>query len=104
MEDAIALKRSFTDTAEVSVALRQFESVRKPVIEDYQGAAYESMLWFENAARYVHLPPLELAYSLMSRSGRVNDEELRKRDPEFMARFEQGRRSNSFRSDTVTRE
>src|SRR6266567_8944760 len=87
MEDAIALRQSFAETSDVQTALRRFEAVRKPVIEDYQAAAYESMLWFENAREYVHLPPLELAYVLMTRSGRVNDAELKKRDPEFMAMY-----------------
>ncbi len=89
MEDAIALRQSFAETSDVQTALRRFEAVRKPVIEDYQAAAYESMLWFENAREYVHLPPLELAYVLMTRSGRVDPEQLRKRDPEFMARYEE---------------
>ena len=88
MEDAIALNESFAAPRDVRAALRQFEAERRPVIEDYQAAAYESMLWFEKAARYVRLPPLELAFSLMMRSGRVDREELRKRDPEFMAQFE----------------
>jgi anthraniloyl-CoA monooxygenase len=87
MEDAIALKQCFDRGASVSAALTQFEEVRKPVIEDYQAAAYESMLWFENAQRYMHLTPIELAYALMTRSGRVNDEELKKRDPTFMAAY-----------------
>jgi anthraniloyl-CoA monooxygenase len=88
MEDAISLKQCFDETADASQALRRFEGVRKPVIEDYQAAAYESMLWFENARRYIHLSPIELAYSLMKRSGRVDDEELRKRDSRFVARYE----------------
>ena len=88
MEDAIALKKSFDGGTNVSDALRRFASVRKPVIEDYQAAAYESMAWFENARDYMHLSPTELAYSLMKRSGRVDDEELRKRDPEFIRLFE----------------
>ena len=88
MEDAIALKRCFDEASNVGPALRQFEKARKPVIEDYQAAAYESMLWFENARQYVHLSPIELAYSLMKRSGRVDDDELRKRDPKFVARYE----------------
>ena len=87
MEDAIALKQCFDLAASVSAALTQFENVRKPIIEDYQAAAYESMLWFESARTYMHLTPIELAYSLMTRSGRVNDEELRKRDPTFMAAY-----------------
>ena len=91
MEDAIALNRCFHQTTSVSAALTKFEEVRRPVIEDYQAAAYESMLWFENARSYMHLTPIELAYSLMTRSGRVNDEELRKRDPNFMAEYQKSR-------------
>ena len=84
LEDAIALKQCFDRTANVAAALRDFEKVRKPVIEEYQAAALESCIWFENARQYMHLSPLELAYVIMTRSGRVDDESLRKRDPEFM--------------------
>ena len=87
MEDAIALRQCFDRTSSVSAALAQFEETRKPVIEDYQAAAYESMLWFENARSYLHLTPIELAYSLMTRSGRVDEEELMKRDPEFIREY-----------------
>src|SRR5437660_12321324 len=45
LEDAIALKRCFDQRSNVTRALERFEEVRKPVIENYQGAAYESMLW-----------------------------------------------------------
>lgn len=89
IEDAIALNQCFVDARDVSAALGRFEHMRKPVIEDYQASAYESMVWFENAREYMHLSPMELAYSLMKRSGRVDDEELRKRDPQFVARYEQ---------------
>jgi anthraniloyl-CoA monooxygenase len=87
MEDAIALKHCFDGTAGVAAALAEFERTRKPIIEDYQAAAYESMVWFENAREYMHLSPIELAYSLMKRSGRVDDEQLRKRDPEFVDKY-----------------
>src|SRR5258706_7278190 len=88
MEDAIALKESFDRTSEVGEALRRFETTRKPVIEEYQAAAYESMIWFENARDYVHLTPLGLAYVLMTRSGEVDRERLRRRDPQFVAAYE----------------
>src|SRR5258708_6076060 len=88
MEDAIALKESFDRTSEVGEALGRFETTRKPVIEEYQAAAYESMIWFENARDYVHLTPLELAYVLMTRSGKVDRESLRRRDPEFVSQYE----------------
>src|SRR3989441_10209048 len=42
MEDAIALKECFDETPDVRAALQRFESVRRPVIEEYQAAAYES--------------------------------------------------------------
>jgi anthraniloyl-CoA monooxygenase len=88
LEDAIALKQCFDETSDVSEALRRFEKVRKPIIEDYQAAAYESMVWFENASQYMHLEPMALAYSLMTRSKRIDYETLKRRDPAFIAAYE----------------
>ncbi len=90
MEDAIALKESFDQTSGVAEALQRFETTREPVIEEYQAAAYESMVWFERARDYMRLAPLELAYVLMTRSGKVDRESLRRRDPEFVASYEAG--------------
>jgi anthraniloyl-CoA monooxygenase len=91
MEDAIALAQSFQTTADVREALKDFTATRRPVIEDYQAAAFESMKWFEKAAEYMHLTPMDLAFSVMMRSGRVSYEDLKKRDPEFIRRYEQTR-------------
>ena len=88
MEDAIALAESFQQTANVSDALSHFASTRRPVIEDYQAAAFESMRWFENAGQYMHLSPIELAYVLMTRSGRVSYDDLKRRAPEFIEEYE----------------
>lgn len=88
LEDAITLRDCCVAAADIGTALAEFEKRRKPIIENYQAAAQDSMTWFENARQYMHLRPLELAYSLMTRSGRVDDEELRKRDPVFMAAVE----------------
>lgn len=95
MEDAIALHQCFETTDKVEVALNKFESIRKPVIEAYQAAAFESMRWFENARQYMNLSPIELAYALMTRSGRVDYGDLKHRDPEFIARYEAERHSNT---------
>ncbi len=84
LEDSIALFECLERTGTVGAALTEFESTRKPVIEDYQAAAYESMRWFENARQYLGLSPLELAYALMMRSGRVSYDDLKRRDPEFI--------------------
>jgi anthraniloyl-CoA monooxygenase len=88
MEDSIALARSLAVEEDVPAALAAFERERKPVIEEYQQAAHESRLWFENAKDYVSLPPARLAYSLMTRSKRVTHESLKRRDPEFIAAYE----------------
>jgi anthraniloyl-CoA monooxygenase len=88
MEDSIELARCFEQTQDVREALRLFETARKPVIEDYQSAAYHSMVWFEHAGQYMSLAPMELAMSLMTRSGRVSYEDLMKRDPEFVRQYE----------------
>ena len=88
MEDAIALAEAFQGNADVNEALTSFTAKRRPVIQDYQAAAFESMVWFENAAKYMHLNPTELAYTLMMRSGRVRYEDLKRRDPEFIRQYE----------------
>ena len=83
MEDAIAL----ADSLQRNEMLQQFTAKRRPVIEDYQAAAFESMIWFENAASYMHLSSMELAFTLMTRSGRVTYEDLKRRDPDFIQRY-----------------
>lgn len=88
MEDAIALNQCFVESPSVSAALAQFEATRKPVIEDYQAAAFESMWWFENVKSSMRLAPMELAYVLMMRSGRIDYETLKTRDPQFIAAYE----------------
>ena len=93
MEDAIALADCFSRTKDTPSALDEFERVRRPVIEDYQAAAYGSMRWFENARSYMHLSPIELAYSLMMRSGRVDRETLARRDPAFVTALERAKLS-----------
>ncbi|HLL77029.1 MAG TPA: FAD-dependent monooxygenase [Pyrinomonadaceae bacterium] len=95
LEDSIALASCFARGLGVAEALRQFEYERRPVIEEYQRAARDSRLWFERARDHMHLDPVNLAFSLMTRSGKVDFESLRRRDPDFVAAYEaaQGGRS-----------
>jgi anthraniloyl-CoA monooxygenase len=88
LEDAIALYRCFAAESNVADALAEFERVRRPVIEEYQQAAYESLVWFEHARDYMHLAPLPFAYSLMTRSKKIDYENLRRRDPAFIEAYE----------------
>jgi anthraniloyl-CoA monooxygenase len=89
LEDAIALCDCFREGNDVRDALAEFERQRKPVIEEYQEAAFESLLWFENVKDYTSLSPLPFAYKLMTRSKRISYENLKKRDPQFIAAYEQ---------------
>ena len=88
LEDAIALARAFAETASVPEALDAFERARRPIVEDLQDAAEESMEWFEHARDYVHLDPMRFAYSLMTRSKRIDYENLKRRDPAFISAYE----------------
>ncbi|MDT7688524.1 MAG: anthraniloyl-CoA monooxygenase [Acidobacteriota bacterium] len=89
IEDSIALFRLFAAGLDVPSALAEFERTRRPVIEEYQQAAHESRLWFEHAREhYYALDPLPFAFSLMTRSKRVDYESLRRRDPSFVAAYE----------------
>ncbi len=88
LEDAIALRRCFEKERNVESALVEFERVRKPIIEEYQEAAEESRVWFENVKSYVSLSPLPFAYRLMTRSKKIDYENLKKRDPQFIAAYE----------------
>ncbi len=53
-----------------------------------QRAAQVSLEWFEHTERYMHLEPLELAFSLLTRSLRVTHENLRLRDPGFVQKVD----------------
>jgi 2-polyprenyl-6-methoxyphenol hydroxylase-like FAD-dependent oxidoreductase len=72
----------------IPAALTEFEAKRRPIVEDYQSAAYESLVFFENLKDYVHLDPVPFAYKLMMRSGKVDHENLRKRDEAFVEKYE----------------
>jgi anthraniloyl-CoA monooxygenase len=95
LEDSIALFDCFKKKDSVQAALAEFASTREPVIDAYQAAAHDSMRWFENARDCMHLSPIELAYSLMTRSGKVTYQDLKRRDPKFIASYELEHASNT---------
>jgi len=88
LEDSIALAECFSKAASTEEALAEFERVRKPVVDEYQEAAYESLVWFETVRDRMHLDPMQFAYSLMTRSKRISHENLRRRDPAFIEAYE----------------
>jgi anthraniloyl-CoA monooxygenase len=88
LEDSIALAKCFAAESNVTAALQKFERVRRPLVESLQDAAYSSLLMLENIRDEWHLDPLPFAYKIMTRSGRITHEKLKKRDPEFVAAYE----------------
>ncbi len=88
MEDALALAACLHEAPSVAEALATYEVERKAVVLSTQRAAQASLEWFENLAQYVHQEPLQLGFNIMTRSRRVTYDNLRVRDPEFVARCE----------------
>jgi len=94
LEDAIALASAFDgpggpgDDVGRDRALAAFAAQRKPIVDSLQQAALESLLAFEHIEDDMPLAPIPFAYRVMTRSGRIDREKLRKRDPAFVAAYE----------------
>lgn len=84
MEDALALWRTLRDGG----GLASFEADRRPKLERFLEAARTSQKWFETVRSRLELELLPFCYETMTRSSRVDDDSLRRRDPEFVARYE----------------
>ncbi len=94
MEDALTLAACLHEEDSVAAALAAYEEERKAVVLSTQRAAQASLEWFENLAQYVDQEPIQFGFNIMTRSRRVTYDNLRVRDPEFVARCEEwfGRR------------
>ena len=84
MEDSIALANALGTHDDVEAALVDYELERKPRVERLQEAARQSQTYFENTSRYRHMEPLQFAFHLLSRSGRIDYDDLRVRDRHFV--------------------
>jgi len=85
MEDALALAACLHEQAEVGAALQAYEEERQPVVLSTQRAAQASLEWFENLGQYSGQDPVQFAFNIITRSRRVTYDNLRVRDPEFVA-------------------
>jgi anthraniloyl-CoA monooxygenase len=89
LEDAIELARCFaTHGGDTRKALDAYQASRSVEVLKIQSAARNSMEWFENVERYSALEAEQFAYSMLTRSQRISHENLRLRDPGYVARFE----------------
>jgi anthraniloyl-CoA monooxygenase len=85
MEDAIALSEALRTHADVPAALDAYETSRRPAVESLQRAAQASLQWFEDTERYMSLDPIQFSFALLTRSLRVTHQNLKVRDPKFVA-------------------
>ena len=89
MQDSIALFDAYKACgADVPQLLAQFVQIRQPGSDALQQAAIKSTEWYENLGPKLHLDPISFAYDYVTRSGRVDHAEVRKRDPELAAAYE----------------
>ncbi len=86
MEDGIALVEALTShEGDLEAALNAYEADWKPQVESLQRSAQVSLKWFEDVERYYgKLDPMQFAYSLLTRSLRINHENLKLRDEGFV--------------------
>jgi anthraniloyl-CoA monooxygenase len=89
LEDAIELARCFAKTSDLPAALQAYEAVRSVEVLKIQNAARNSTEWFENVERYSSLEAEQFFYSMMTRSQRISHENLRVRDADWLAGYEQ---------------
>ena len=85
MEDALALAACLHEHPDVPSALAAYEAERRPVVLSTQRAARASLDWFESIGHYVEQPPEQFAFNIVTRSRRITYDNLRLRDPEFVA-------------------
>src|SRR6185312_16162222 len=85
MEDSIALVEAIGAHGDLSAALDAYEAARRPAVESLQRAAQASLQWFEDTERYMELDPLQFSFALLTRSLRVTHQNLKVRDPKFVA-------------------
>lgn len=88
MEDAASLVKHVAHATDVQGGLESYQAERSLEALKLQSAARNRMEWFENVDRYVHLEPLQFAYSLLTGSQRIGHDNLRMRDGAFVETVE----------------
>ncbi|MDF0599714.1 bifunctional salicylyl-CoA 5-hydroxylase/oxidoreductase [Psychromarinibacter sp. C21-152] len=102
MESAIALADALSAGTPLSEALQTYQDDRKLQVLRVTSAARNSTQWFEEIERYLDLDMMQFNYALLTRSQRISHENLRLRDPDWLASaeawFQARAGSNSARS------
>ena len=85
MESAVSMANYLHSEPNMQAAFAKYENARRTEVLRLQSAARNSMEWFEEAERYLHLDPVQFNYSLLTRSQRISHENLRLRDKNWLA-------------------
>ncbi|WP_157014810.1 bifunctional salicylyl-CoA 5-hydroxylase/oxidoreductase [Mesorhizobium xinjiangense] len=85
LESAIALADYLHTEPTLKDAFEKYEDARRLEVLRLQSAARNSLEWFEEVERYLHLDPVQFNYSLLTRSQRISHENLRLRDSEWLS-------------------
>ena len=88
MEDSIALATALSQGGTIPEALSRYEKERRGPVESLQRAAQASLEWFEATERYLTTAPIQFGFNLVTRSLRITHEDLRKRDPAYVAEID----------------
>ena len=88
LDSAIALADYLHSEPTLECAFQRYQDERRVEVLRLQSAARNSLEWFEEVERYLDMPPLQFAYSLLTRSQRISHENLRLRDPAWLATAE----------------
>lgn len=88
MESAISLADYLHNEPTLQAAFAKYEEARRTEVLRLQSAARNSLEWFEDVERYLHLDPVQFTYSLLTRSQRISHENLRLRDKAWLENAE----------------
>ena len=88
LDSAIALADYLHSEPTLAGAFQRYQDERRVEVLRLQSAARNSLEWFEEVERYLDMPPLQFAYSLLTRSQRISHENLRIRDSVWLAQAE----------------
>ncbi len=84
LESAISLADHVHEERDIAKAFEKYEEARRLEVLRLQSAARNSLEWFEDVERYLDLDPVQLNYSMLTRSQRISHENLRARDAQWL--------------------
>jgi len=84
LESAVALADILHEEPDLDTAFARYQDERRLEVLRLQSAARNSLEWFETVERYLDLDPVQLNYSMLTRSQRISHENLRERDKDWL--------------------